>query len=251
MKSLRQLVLLLLVMATRFNHILSSTITTTQFDLDNGLCLSWRLAVEANNMEPWPTVPTACLFYVKTYMLGGQYDRDVEMVVDQVYEFLSSIVLKDDGKDAWILDVDDTCISNVIYYQRKRFGCDPYDPQGFKSWAIRGTCPAIPQILGVYKTLIETGFKVFLITGRDELLLGPSTTMNLFMQGFVGHEKLMMRNSTHKGQSATIFKSAIRKQLVEEGYRIHGNVGDQWSDLRGECPGTRTFKLPNPMYFVP
>lgn len=73
------------------------------------------------------------------------------------------------------------------------FRCDPYDPQGFKSWAMKGACPAIPQILGVYKTLIENGFKVFLITGRDELLLGPSTTMNLFMQGFVGHEQLMMR----------------------------------------------------------
>lgn len=122
MKSLRQLLLLLLVMASGFKHVISSTISTTQFNLDNGLCLSWRLAVEANNMEPWPTVPTACLIYVKSYMLRGQYNKDVEMVVDQIYEFLSSIVVKDDDKDAWILDVDDTCISNIIYYQGKRFG---------------------------------------------------------------------------------------------------------------------------------
>lgn len=39
--------------------------------------------------------------------------------------------------------------------------------------------------------------------------------------------------------------------LQAEGYIIWGNVGDQWSDLQGDCVGNRTFKLPNPMYFVP
>ena len=48
-----------------------------------------------------------------------------------------------------------------------------------------------------------------------------------------------------------MFKSAMRKQLVDEGYRIRGNVGDQWSDLQGDCAGDRVFEIPNPMYFVP
>ena len=48
-----------------------------------------------------------------------------------------------------------------------------------------------------------------------------------------------------------MFKSEMRKQLIEQGYRIWGNVGDQWSDLQGNFTGDRTFKLPNPMYFVP
>lgn len=59
------------------------------------------------------------------------------------------------------------------------------------------------------------------------------------------------RSSAYKGLSAITYKSEIRKQLVEQGYRIWGNVGDQWSDLQGEYVGNRTFKLPNPMYFVP
>lgn len=48
-----------------------------------------------------------------------------------------------------------------------------------------------------------------------------------------------------------VYKSEIRRQLVAEGYKIWGNVGDQWSDLVGEEVGDRVFKLPNPMYFVP
>jgi hypothetical protein len=59
------------------------------------------------------------------------------------------------------------------------------------------------------------------------------------------------RTAEFIGQSAVAYKSEIRRQLEKEGYRIWGNVGDQWSDLQGECLGNRTFKLPNPMYFVP
>lgn len=60
-----------------------------------------------------------------------------------------------------------------------------------------------------------------------------------------------IRKASYRGKSAVMYKSEIRKQLEEEGYRIWGNVGDQWSDLQGDCAGNRTFKLPNPMYFVP
>ena len=39
--------------------------------------------------------------------------------------------------------------------------------------------------------------------------------------------------------------------MMEEGYRIHGNSGDQWSDLLGSAMAARSFKLPNPMYYIP
>ena len=59
------------------------------------------------------------------------------------------------------------------------------------------------------------------------------------------------RSAAYRGKSAVKYKSDVRKQLEEEGYRIWGNVGDQWSDIKGDYLGNRTFKLPNPMYFVP
>ncbi|MCD7449334.1 hypothetical protein HAX54_051275 [Datura stramonium] len=42
--------------------------------------------------------------------------------------------------------------------------------------------------------------------------------------------------------SAVEFKSSKRTELVKAGYRIVGNMGDQWTDLIGENPGSRTFK---------
>ncbi|GLT59618.1 hypothetical protein SLA2020_324260 [Shorea laevis] len=214
-------------------------------------CLSWRLAVEANNVRAWRTVPAQCLRYIENYMIGGQYDLDINLILEQILIYVKDIVLSEDGMDAWILDVDDTCISNLFYYKGKRYGCDPYDPVGFKSWAMKGACPAIPGALNLFTSLVEIGFKVFLVTGRDQETLGQVTTGNLHNQGFIGYERLIMRSAANKGQSAVVYKSGVRKQLIGEGYRIWGNVGDQWSDLQGECLGNRTFKVPNPMYFVP
>ncbi|KAL5550417.1 hypothetical protein UlMin_000593 [Ulmus minor] len=214
-------------------------------------CLSWRLAVETNNVRAWRTVPIQCLHQIESYMIGGQYERDVKLIVDEILIYASGIVVAGDGMDAWVFDVDDTCISNVFYYKGKRYGCDPYDPLAFKAWATKGECPAVPGVIGVFNKLIEMGFKVFLVTGRDEETFLQPTADNLHNQGFQGYERLILRSAAYKGQSAVSYKSAIRKQLESERYRIWGNVGDQWSDLQGECLGNRTFKLPNPMYFVP
>ncbi|KAG8383639.1 hypothetical protein BUALT_Bualt04G0034900 [Buddleja alternifolia] len=52
------------------------------------------------------------------------------------------------------------------------------------------------------------------------------------------------------GTSTVDYKSKKRTELVNEGYRIVGNIGDQWSDLLGANPGNRTFKMPDPMYYV-
>lgn len=207
--------------------------------------------MEADNVRRWRTVPTQCLGYIGTYMTGGQYIRDLDFIMDQIMLYANEIALSGDGMDAWILDVDDTCISNVNYYKGKRFGCDPFDPPAFKAWAIKGGCPAVPPVLRMFRTLIKSGFKVFLLTGRNSEDLQKATADNLHREGFIGYERLILRTEAYNGQGAVKYKSEVRKQLVEEGYRIWGNVGDQWSDLQGEYIGNRTFKLPNPMYFVP
>lgn len=58
------------------------------------------------------------------------------------------------------------------------------------------------------------------------------------------------RGPSDKGKLATQYKSEKRKELEDEGYRIHGSSGDQWSDLNGFAVAKRSFKLPNPMYYI-
>ncbi|MQM00575.1 hypothetical protein Taro_033316 [Colocasia esculenta] len=59
------------------------------------------------------------------------------------------------------------------------------------------------------------------------------------------------RGVNDRGKHAAVYKSQKRDELITEGYRIHGNSGDQWSDLLGSSLGNRSFKLSNPMYFIP
>ncbi len=51
-------------------------------------------------------------------------------------------------------------------------------------------------------------------------------------------------------KSAADFKAPERRKLTEEGYTILLSIGDQQSDLSGGY-AERTFKLPNPVYFLP
>ncbi|RHN40620.1 putative Acid phosphatase [Medicago truncatula] len=53
----------------------------------------------------------------------------------------------------------------------------------------------------------------------------------------------------YHGKIAFQYKSSERKKLEEEGWRIIGNSGDQWSDILGTNTGERTFKLPDPLYY--
>jgi hypothetical protein len=61
----------------------------------------------------------------------------------------------------------------------------------------------------------------------------------------------LCRASDDHAKLATIYKSEKRNEMIKEGYRILGNSGDQWSDLLGSSPSVRSFKLPNPMYYIP
>ena len=81
-------------------------------------CLSWRLAVETDNIQKWKLVPLSCENYVGHYMLGGQYRRDCEMATEAAYMYAKNVTLAKDGKDAWVFDIDETALSNLPYYAR-------------------------------------------------------------------------------------------------------------------------------------
>ncbi|KAK9228988.1 hypothetical protein WN944_021945 [Citrus x changshan-huyou] len=53
--------------------------------------------------------------------------------------------------------------------------------------------------------------------------------------------------SSYSEETAVVHKSSERQKLTMKGYRIIGNIGDQWSDLLGTNTGNRTFKLLEPM----
>lgn len=213
-------------------------------------CTTWRFAVEANNLNPWKTIPRECLEYVRDYMMGRGYRLDLERVSNEAGVYAKSVELRGDGKDAWIFDIDETLLSNLPYYQERGYGLEIFDPVEFEKWVEKAMSPAIEASLKLYEEVLGLGFKIFLLTGRSENQRSI-TVDNLINAGVRYWDKLILRSSDDHGKLAIIYKSEKRNEMAKEGYRILGNSGDQWSDLLGSPMSSRSFKLPNPMYYIP
>ncbi|KAB2612909.1 acid phosphatase 1-like [Pyrus ussuriensis x Pyrus communis] len=212
-------------------------------------CLSWRLGVEVRNIINWKTVPAQCESYVGHYMLGHQYRKDSKAVTDVAWLYAKSLNLTKDGKNVWVFDIDETTLSNLPYYARHGFGTEVYNSTSFDEWVLEGTAPALPESLQLYKKLLKLGVKVVFITGRGEDRRSVTTT-NLKNVGYRTWEKLVLKGSAYSGKTSYVYKSAEREKLEKSGFRIIGNIGDRWSDILGTSVGNRTFKLPDPLYYI-
>ncbi|KAL7214403.1 hypothetical protein ACSBR1_026749 [Camellia fascicularis] len=168
----------------------------------------------------------------------------------EALEYAKSVELGEDAKDVWVFDIDETLLSNLPYYADHDFGLEVFDGVEFDKWVDKAMAPPIESSLKLYEEVLKLGFKVFLLTGRSEQQRGV-TVANLINSGFQDWDKLILRATEDHGKLATIYKSEKRNEMVEEGYRILGNSGDQWSDLLGSSVSIRSFKLPNPMYYIP
>ncbi|XP_038693190.1 acid phosphatase 1-like [Tripterygium wilfordii] len=212
-------------------------------------CQSWRLGVETHNIIGWATVPQECEGYVGHYMLGQQYRKDSKAVADEAIHFAESLKLAKDGKDIWVFDVDETTLSNLPYYAQHGFGVEPYNAKVFDEWVIQAKAVVLPESLRLYRKLLSLGIKPVFLTGRTEDKRNVTTT-NLKNAGYHTLEMLILKGSNYSGKTATEYKSNERRNLEMKGFRIVGNSGDQWSDLLGTNVGNRTFKLPDPMYYI-
>ncbi|XP_052157096.1 acid phosphatase 1-like [Oryza glaberrima] len=216
-------------------------------------CDSWRLGVEAHNVIGWKTVPARCEGYVGHYMLGGHYRRDSAVVVDEAIAYAESLQLAGNGKEIWVFDIDETSLSNLPYYAKHGFGATLYNDTSFREYVAEGSAPALPETRRLYRRLLQLGVKPVFLTGRTEDQRNITIT-NLRRQGYSGWMKLLLKPAVHAAGelqgSAVAYKSGERQKLEDAGFAIVGNIGDQWSDILGTPEGARTFKLPDPMYYI-
>ncbi|KAK3005215.1 LOW QUALITY PROTEIN: hypothetical protein RJ639_015887 [Escallonia herrerae] len=124
-----------------------------------------------------------------------------------------------------------------------------FNSNTFNEWVDLAEAPALPASLRFYKELQELGVTIFLLTGRDEYQRNV-TVKNLVYAGYSNWERLFLRGPSDERKLATVYKSEKRMQIEDEGYTIQGSSGDQWSDLQGFAVAKRSFKLPNPMYYI-
>ncbi|KMT03233.1 hypothetical protein BVRB_8g197800 [Beta vulgaris subsp. vulgaris] len=230
------------------NHLLLPSNRKLRQD-DQLFCESWRFSVETNDAGLWYSVPSRCHNFVKNYMIGDRYLSDSNVVAGNSLEFAKSVKVSGDGKDAWVFDVDETLLFNLPYYEAHDFGSEVFNEDSFDQYMLLAESPVLPASLSLYKELQRLGFTIFILTGRSEPFRN-ATEANLQSAGYSNWERLILRGPSDKSKKAVEYKSEKRKELEDAGYRIRGNSGDQWSDLLGYAIGQRSFKLPNPMYYI-
>ncbi|KAG9456498.1 hypothetical protein H6P81_001006 [Aristolochia fimbriata] len=216
---------------------------------DELFCSSWKFSVETNDAGVWGRIPERCIQYVQDYCVGDRYAADSARVADDAYAFASAVDVAGDGRDVWIFDIDETLLSNLPYYEDHQFGGELFNETAFNEWAYQGRAPPLPASLKLYNELLQLGFQIVLLTGRAEDQRN-STVDNLLFAGYSSWERLILRGEGDLGIPAVSYKSRKRQELIADEFRIHGNSGDQWSDLLGWPMATRSFKLPNPMYYI-
>ncbi|XP_047044652.1 stem 28 kDa glycoprotein-like [Lolium rigidum] len=211
-------------------------------------CDSWVLGVEAHNVRDWKTVPANCEGYVGHYMLGSHFRRDSKVVIDEALAYVETLKLAGNGKEIWVFDIDETTLSNLPYYAKHGFGTTLFNATSFNAYVLEGSAPVLPETKRLYNKLLSIGVKPLFLTGRTEDQRAI-TVANLRSQGISGWKDLLLKQPGFKG-SAVAYKSGERQKLQDAGYVIVGNIGDQWSDIIGAPEGARTFKLPDPMYYI-
>jgi acid phosphatase len=150
-------------------------------------------------------------------------------------------------KLALVLDIDETALSNYKEMADADYG---YNSKAFDAWEDAAQDTAIPGTLRLYREAQRQGVSVFFITGRSEAHRA-ATEQNLKSQGYADWQRLILRSPAQSAESTIAFKSGARQAIVDAGYRIVLNVGDQFSDLKGIPRAELSVKLPNPFYYIP
>jgi predicted secreted acid phosphatase len=204
------------------------------------------------------------------------YAKEARSVAQSGTRYLDKQLSKKHPKRAILLDVDDTTLATWNY-------------EIFSNWAFNFTTnqqfvlderfPAVPGMPNMVKWAASHGYAIFFLTGRgatqEEATLGnltdsddigenagyphPTTLSNgedgLFTKPAVTDYPRYLKNACAGDPNGgtcttTHYKTATRKHIESLGYDIVANFGDQFSDLKGGF-ADRTFKLPNPNYFLP
>lgn len=178
------------------------------------------------------------------------YVPQIERQSNKAIGLLKSSVAKakPGAKLALVLDIDETSLSNWDEEKQDDFG---YVAADWNAWVKKRAAPAIAGTLRLYQEAEKDHVAVFFITGRGEGQREDTET-NLKAVGYTQWDGLALRRADHpKTQTTVEYKSGERAKVVAKGYTIVLNVGDQFSDLKGNPMAEHSVKLPNPFYLIP
>jgi predicted secreted acid phosphatase len=200
------------------------------------------------------------------------YASEIAGIVSDAEKYLNNPPGSGNGKKfsgtkAILFDIDDTTLNTYSYEIYSNFVFNPTTNAAFVNACLTATgCvfPAVPGMVGLEKYAESQGYKVFFLTGRPGAASNsqlPGTLANLTAAGYdVDPDNVFLKDlsapwlascaTSTPTCTTTQYKSLTRQHIESMGNDIVANFGDQFSDLNGGF-ADQTFKIPNPMYFLP
>jgi hypothetical protein len=203
----------------------------------------------------------------------GNYAKEARSVSAAGKRWLSS-PHRVHGTKAIVLDVDDT---TLLTWNYEIFSNWAFNPATNATFVTEQRFPAVFGMVDLAHAAEREGYAIFYLTGRsatqEQPTLGnltadgvgvdagypkPTTLRDgedgLFTKPAVADYPDYLRaacaNDPNGSCTTVHYKSATRAHIESLGYDIVANFGDQFSDLEGGH-ADRTFKMPNPNYFLP
>ncbi|MEV6741870.1 HAD family acid phosphatase [Streptomyces sp. NPDC051104] len=164
-------------------------------------------------------------------------------------------------KPAVVFDIDDTLLLSLDYEKRYNY---TYNSATWAAYVNKADRPAVFGSPELVRYAASKGVEVFYNSGLSEAQRSAAVE-NLKKVGAdvnLDADHMFLKDAanppSYLGGCATPgawkcstvqYKSGTRKHIEDLGYDIVANFGDQYSDLDGGY-ADRTYKLPNPTYFV-
>jgi hypothetical protein len=194
-----------------------------------------------------------------TFDPNGAYARQVEGIAADAAKTLTDHQKKNADK-AILFDIDDTTLNTYSYEIYSNFVFNPATNAAFVNAASPSVFPAVPGMVDLEKTAEADGYQIYFLTGRP-ISQTAGTLANLTAAGYdVDPSHVYLKDASGATEpwlsscaptcTTTQYKSLTREHIESLGVDIVANFGDQFSDLRGGFADS-TYKIPNPMYFLP
>ncbi|WP_291755622.1 HAD family acid phosphatase [Cellulomonas sp. 73-92] len=209
-----------------------------------------------------------------TFAANGNYAKEATKVAHEGARWLKAKEPTGHQKKAIVLDVDDTTLTTWNYELVSNWA---YNPTTNATYVNGQLFPATPGMVDMVTQAAHEGYAIFWITGRPvtqaAATLGnlgadgigvdagypapttlPDGSSGLFTKPAVANYpdylKAACANDPNGACTTIHYKSATRAYIESLGYDIVASFGDQYSDLTGGF-ADRTFKMPNPNYYLP
>ncbi|MDX2541103.1 HAD family acid phosphatase [Streptomyces sp. WI04-05B] len=195
---------------------------------------------------------------------SSQYAKDLAQIESSAKRYIDKAAHKKPHKGkkpAVVFDIDDTLLLSLDYEKKTNY---TYNSATWTEYVAKADRPAVfgtPELVAYAKA---KGVEVFYNSGlkesqRDAAVanlkkVGADINLDaahMFLKDAANPPAYLSACATPGTWTCTTvqYKSGTRKHIEDLGYDVIANFGDQYSDLEGGY-ADKTYKLPNPTYFV-